>query len=250
MYPYDLIFDLGLYELLVAGGIFCAMMMFRHLSEAREIPVRLHNFILADAVITVVGGYFCAVLMQAFYDWRATGLFKLTVNTGATFLGGFLGGALIFLCVYFIGVRFILDKNEVGGRFSEIADIIAVCLPRAHGFGRLGCLMAGCCHGAPAEWGLYHINLGMKVVPVQLFEAIFLFALTALLYFVTKKYRGYSFALYMELYGVWRFAAEFMRADDRGETIVDFFSPSQLVSVLMILAGAVIIIIRQRRRKI
>ncbi len=249
MYPYDLVLDLGLYELLAAGGILCAMVMFRHLSTVRGFSARLHNFILADTVLTVVGGYFSAVLMQAIYDWIASDIFALNKNTGATFLGGFLGGLIIFIGIYFIAGRFLSVKDEIAPAFSAVTDIYAVCLPLAHGFGRIGCLMAGCCHGAPADWGIYHVNLGMRVIPVQLFEAIFLFALTALLYFITKKHQGVGFPLYMMLYGVWRFIAEFMRADDRGATVVDFLSPSQLISAIMILAGAVILVLRRIRRR-
>lgn len=249
MYPYDLIFNIGLYELLAAGGILCAMVAFRYLSEVRGLPVRLHNFIIADTVLTVVGGYFSAVLMQAFYDYRASGVFSLTKNTGATFLGGFIGGLIIFLFIYFIVGRFVFHKGYTGGYFPVVSDIYAVCLPLAHGFGRLGCLMAGCCHGAPAEWGLYHANLGMKVVPVQLFEAIFLFGLSALLFFITKKKTGTGFALYMTLYGVWRFFAEFLRADDRGATIVELLSPSQLVSVIMVIVGLVILLVEKKGKK-
>ena len=247
MYPYDLVFDIGLYEILGAVGIIFAMVVFRLLSDERGLSAKLHNFVLADTVLTIIGGYFSAVLVQAFYDALANGTFELNENTGATFLGGFIGGVIIFLLVYFIGGKLFLKKENATAHFPLIADIYAVCLPLAHGFGRLGCLMAGCCHGASADWGIYHVNLGMRVVPVQLFEAIFLFLLSALLYFFTKKTAGRGFALYMILYGAWRFAAEFLRADDRGATLVDFLSPSQLVSVLMIAAGAVIFLIPRRK---
>ena len=110
MYPYDLLFDIGLYELLGAGGILCAMVMFRHLSDVRGLSARLHNFILADTVITVVGGYFSAVLMQAIYDFLATDKFVLSKSTGATFLGGFLGGLTLFIGIYFIAGRFVFDN--------------------------------------------------------------------------------------------------------------------------------------------
>jgi len=249
MYPYDLIFNLGLYELLAAGGVFCAMMVFRHLSEQRGLPVRLHNFILADAVITVVGGYFSAVLTQAVYNFLADGTFVLSENTGATFLGGLTGGAVIFLGVYFIAGHFRFPDGTHRTLFPVTADLFAVCVPVAHAFGRLGCLMAGCCHGRPAAWGLYHVNLGEKVIPVQLFEALFLFALTAFLWLYTGRRRGSGFALYMILYGAWRFFAEFLRADDRGATIVTALSPSQFTSVLLIAAGLVLLAVRHFRKR-
>jgi phosphatidylglycerol:prolipoprotein diacylglycerol transferase len=46
-------------------------------------------------------------------------------------------------------------------------------------------------------------------------------------------------AVYLVGYGLWRFFIEYARADDRGQTIVSFLSPSQLVSLLMIVGGAV-----------
>lgn len=249
MVPYDLIFGLGLYELLAAGGIFCAMVMFRHLSEQRGLSVRLHNFILADAVLSVVGGYFSAVFIQACYDFLAGGTFRLTSDTGATFLGGLLGGALLFLTVYFAAGRVYFPDSLHRTSFPLVTDLLAVCLPAAHGFGRLGCLMAGCCHGRPAEWGLYHVNLDARVIPVQLFEALFLFGLCAFLRHHTAKKTGTGLALYLCGYGVWRFFAEFLRADDRGAAVVDFLSPSQLTSVFLILTGIVLFFLRKRRER-
>ena len=249
MYPYDLISDLGLYELLAAGGIFCAMVVFRHLSEQRGLPVRLHNFILADAVPAVVGGYFSAVLTQAFYDFLAGTTFSMTSSPGATFLGGLTGGAALFLAVYFAAGHFLFPNGLHRTFFPAVTDLFAVCIPAAHAFGRIGCLMAGCCHGRPSEWGLYHVNLGVRVIPVQLFEAVFLAGLCAFLWYFTSKRTGSGFAWYLLLYGIWRFFAEFLRGDDRGRTIVQFLSPSQLTSVLLILTGLLLLHLHRRREQ-
>jgi prolipoprotein diacylglyceryltransferase len=51
-----------------------------------------------------------------------------------------------------------------------------------------------------------------------------------------------AMSVYMSSYGVWRFFAEFLRADDRGSTVVDFLSPSQLTSILLI-AGSVAVLL-------
>lgn len=248
MYPYSLIFDLGLYELSAAGGIFCAMVIFRHLSQQRGLPVRLHNFILADAVLTVVGGYFSAVLTQAFYDFLSSGTFSLSASTGATFLGGLTGGTVLFLAVYFAAGHFYFPDSVHRTSFPTVTDLFSVCIPAAHAFGRIGCLMAGCCYGRPADWGLYHVKLGIRVIPVPLFEAVFLAGLCAFLWHFTARHRGHGFALYLLLYGIWRFLAEFLRGDDRGKTLVSFLSPSQFTSVFLILAG-LLLLYRCRRRK-
>ena len=39
-------------------------------------------------------------------------------------------------------------------------------------------------------------------------------------------------------YAVWRFFIEYLRADDRGATVVSFLSPSQLTAVLLFAVGA------------
>jgi phosphatidylglycerol:prolipoprotein diacylglycerol transferase len=74
-------------------------------------------------------------------------------------------------------------------------------------------------------------------VPIQLFEAIFLFALFAFFCLRIVKKKSYNLPLYMMLYGVWRFVVEFFRADDRGATIVSFLTPSQLIAVLMVIGS-------------
>ena len=44
--------------------------------------------------------------------------------------------------------------------------------------------------------------------------------------------------VYLVGYGIWRFFIEFARSDDRGATVVSFLSPSQLIALLLIAAGA------------
>jgi prolipoprotein diacylglyceryltransferase len=96
--------------------------------------------------------------------------------------------------------------------------------------------MAGCCHGRVTEawYGIYHVNLDATVVPVQLFESIFLFTLCAILAtLATKKIPG-TMAIYMSTYGIWRIFAETLRDDYRGSTFVDFLTPSQLTSIVLL----------------
>ena len=43
--------------------------------------------------------------------------------------------------------------------------------------------------------------------------------------------------IYAIVYGIWRFFIEFARSDERWETIISALTPSQLVAIVMILAG-------------
>ena len=56
-------------------------------------------------------------------------------------------------------------------------------------------------------------------------------------YLTYKKHFKYSFVIYLGGYGVWRFALEFLRGDDRGSFIGNL-SPSQFWSLIMILLAA------------
>ena len=55
----------------------------------------------------------------------------------------------------------------------------------------------------------------------------------------------------MIAYALWRFVAEELRDDYRGATVVDFLSPSQLISVLLLLGGIAVLtveLVRDKRR--
>jgi phosphatidylglycerol:prolipoprotein diacylglycerol transferase len=105
--------------------------------------------------------------------------------------------------------------------------------------------MAGCCYGARCDawYGIEMQHLGYKVVPVQLFEALYLFALSAIFLLLFKKGKKYLMPGYMMAYAVWRFIAETLRDDYRGETVVDFLTPSQFISVLLLAGGLVLLAI-------
>lgn len=239
MYPYEIIFGISLYDILLAAGIVAAMLTFRRFSAKFGFDAKFHNFVLYDAIFAVVAGYASAVLAQGVYNALDGEGFALNASTGATFLGGLLGGAGAFIAVYFIGGRFLFPDKSHLKRFLIICDIASIAIPLAHALGRLGCLMAGCCHGAQTDawYGIYHVSAGVKYVPIQLFEALFLFALSAVMWHRASKRRINGLPTYMVIYGVWRYIAEYFRADDRGSTFVSFWSPSQLVSVLLVVGG-------------
>ena len=158
-----------------------------------------------------------------------------------TFYGGLIFGAIAFLASWFLLSKPIHLDGEAKARFGDIADIAGAVLPLAHAFGRIGCFFAGCCHGKPTNAWYGVVMQGEKVVPVQLFESAFLFALAiALLYLAFEKIekkRAPVLPIYLIAYGVWRFFIEYARGDDRGATIIPFFSPSQLVAIVCIAVG-------------
>ena len=251
MYPNEIIFGMTLYEIFLAIGIVAALAIARIFSDIDKVPAKLFNFILIDGCVAIALGYFGAVFTQAIYNWLDDGVFELTVTTGATFLGGLIAGVVIFLIGYFIIGSFLFKKKENIKYFPRLLDFAPVSITAAHAFGRLGCLMAGCCHGeiCDAWYAVYHVNLGAKAVPIQLFESIFLFILCAVLTILAIKKVSGTMAIYMSSYGMWRFFVEYLRSDDRGSTVVDFLTPSQLISVLLLIGSVLILLYSLKMRK-
>lgn len=245
MYPYDIIPGLDLYGILLCVAVLAAMITFRVCADRLGLGARVQNFTLMVAGGAVVVGYFFAILFQAFYNIGKYGEFRIDTQTGATFYGGLIGGAAAFLLIYFGVGYFYFRKDRAHVRaFWSITDIAGAAIAVAHGIGRIGCLMAGCCHGkvTDAWYGIYMVGEHAKVIPTQLFEALFLFALFG--FFLYRIWHGktYNLFLYMIVYGVWRFVIEYARDDYRGTTIVSFLTPSQLTAVLMVLAGVALLV--------
>ena len=86
-------------------------------------------------------------------------------------------------------------------------DVHAVAVAAFLAFGRLGCLMAGCCHGQPSgigiTYGAGHRYAGIRLFPVPLVESILL-ALIAIAGFVGlgRVPAGTVFVLVATAYGV------------------------------------------------
>ncbi len=248
MFPYEIFPGVDLYLIMICLAAVSAIVVFRFFADKLKLRAKIQNLCMVNAVVSIMVGYYSAVLFQAFYNIKEYGEFRIDSSTGATFYGGLIGGAACFLAIYFIAGRFIFKKdNEHIGLFWSIADIAAACISIAHCFGRVGCLMVGCCYGAETDawYGIYMVSLGKRVVPIQLYEAIVLALLFAFFVYRILKKKTYNLQLYMAIYGIWRFAIEYARDDYRGHSPVSFFTPSQLTAILMVI-GAVALILLQK----
>ena len=82
-----------------------------------------------------------------------------------------------------------------------------------YGIARLGCNFTGCCYGVPASWGIYSVEAGGRVFPVQLCESITALGIAGIIIHFAKKreYKpdGTLYPLMMILYGGTRFLWEF-----------------------------------------
>ncbi len=245
MYPYKIFLGLTLYDILICVGIILCFYLFGFLSDKRKMRVKHQKFSLVCGCLAIAAGLASGVIFQALYNIPERGEFIIDGQTGITFYGGLVGGVAVFLLVYFV-IGKVFYKNYENPRyhnenFFTMASSAIATVPLAHSLGRIGCLTAGCCHGALTdEWYgimMYGGEGYAKYVPTQLFEAIFLLLLFAFLFF--NAYRGgrYNLPIYMSAYGVWRFIIEFVRDDYRGSVGIDAITPSQLIAILMIVGS-------------
>ncbi|MBQ8283526.1 MAG: prolipoprotein diacylglyceryl transferase [Clostridia bacterium] len=257
MNPYIVAFGMGWYEICLSLSLVIAVFVADKLTIKCGFSVKLQRLFLVGAVLSVAIGFVGASLFQAFYDFMATGVFKIDETTGITFYGGFIVGAAVFLCVWFFGGKAFKISAETKEKIGSMADIAACVVPLAHAIGRIGCFMVGCCHGKQTNaW--YGVNMltengWQTVVPLQLYEAIFLFLLSGvcfwLLFARKTEQRIPLLPIYGVSYGVWRFIIEYARGDERGQTIVSFLSPSQLIAVLLIVASIVYFCVWYQKKK-
>ena len=253
MYPNQIFLGLTLYDIFICIGIILCFFTFGRLADKRKIRARLQNFALLCGVLAIALGFGSAVLFQAIYNIPVTGKFEIATNTGSTFYGGLIGGVAVFLAAYFGIGPYAMRRAGIDGYHSRSFFALASCavpsIVIAHAFGRLGCLTAGCCHGAPCDaWYCIpmHGDMGyIKYVPTQLFESAFLFILFGLLYINAKEGKRYNLPMYMATYGTWRFIIEFLRGDYRGSVGLPI-TPSQLIAVLMVVGAVGVFFIEKR----
>jgi phosphatidylglycerol:prolipoprotein diacylglycerol transferase len=178
---------------------------------------------------------------------------------GLTYYGGFIGATAVAIPL--------LRRDRFP--FWKAADYAAIGIPLGLAFGRMGCLLAGCCFGGRCDlpWAMsfppwsaaseaQHDALllpsaGMASLPIhptQVYEAAASLGIAAFCWLWVnprKRYDGEVFVWFLALYAFARFLLEFMRSDARGA--VFGLSTSQVIGIALI--GAAYLVHRARRER-
>ncbi len=269
MHP-ELIPGLPSYGFLILIGFGAGLYVFRRVLQLRGLDVERHtDYILWIFLAALAGTRLFHILFgpvsYADHPWRVLAVW----DGGLSFQGGFLAGAAAtFLLRKRLPLRHFLDAGALG-------------LILGHFWGRIGCVMAGCCWGkSHAHWpgrltfadgsaaGLHYRAAGLwpadtplpGLVPVQLYEAVWLLGLFVLGVRLSRPATrpGLIFAVYLAGYGLGRFFLEILRGDpgrgqlftvnsellarsrELGTETAIFLSVPQAVSLAMLVAGVVL----------
>ena len=195
------------------------------------------------AISCLVGGIVGAKLLFYLVELKAiieNPKLLLDITHGFVVYGGIIGG---------IGVGYLFCKIRKLN-FLQYFDLVMPSIAIAQGFGRVGCMFAGCCYGRETNsW--FHVIYetsefapnGVALIPTQLIMAGLNFVHFFLLIFLAKKVvkvSGQVAGSYLVCYSIGRFFLEYLRNDPRGN--VNLLSTSQFISLFILLAGVGIIL--------
>jgi len=240
-------FHIDLYTVwIIVGIIACLIFTILALKKCGYSSTAIDTIIIIG-ILSIILGLLFAMLFQAFYDFINDPSAGFRINGGMTFIGGLIGGVLTFVGLYFLYVYVINPRLKDGNFFKSdmnkgiwfLIRVAPISITIAHAFGRIGCLFAGCCYGKASDawYSVYSHNAGHNVIPVQLYESIFLFVLSGVLALLLFKFKSKDeMAIYLVSYGIWRFVIEFFRDDYRG-SFVGNLTPSQFWSIVMVVGG-------------
>ena len=214
--------------------------LFKETNEEYKHIVRL------GLMLSLIVGIAGAFLLDAYTQGVSVSFSNLR-RIGLTFYGGLMVG--LFGLILYLKLR--------SQRVSDTLNLLTMPFCLIHAFGRMGCFWAGCCFGKPSDsWlgirfpenSLPCTQSGqcVPVYPTQLFESGFVFLLFFLfLYSNLKAVRENRWLIYLTAYAVFRFCIEYLRADSRGTLwFQSLFSPSQLISLLVLIIVLPILLYR------
>ena len=168
------------------------------------------------------------IMFPQFYSWTDP-IGWINVTNGGLVFQGAIPTAMAY-------IYWSMRRRNIS--FLVVADIVLPYVPIAQAFGRMGCFLKGCCHGARADdlpWAVcfpegspafsthQHVYANFPadatwsypVHPTQLYSIVLLLCITALLLYFRKhrSFIGMCLPLYFVFYAIKRFIVEMYRGD-------------------------------------
>ena len=213
------------YSLLIIG-------LPKYAQSRSKSPVTALNIAMILMICGIVGGRLFHVFFEnlSFYSSHWERVFEFWLGGFVYYGGFFLALAASVTYAYFM-------KEPI----LSWMDFYAPILNLGYGFGRISCLMAGCCYGKVCElpWALNGRH------PTQAYASLFeLLFFPFLVYWLKKqnpKPQGFIFGAWALWHSVGRIGMEILRDDDRGPMVLGL-SISTWLSFILFGLGAWLIL--------
>ncbi|MBN1115177.1 MAG: prolipoprotein diacylglyceryl transferase [Oligoflexia bacterium] len=225
------------YGLMLAIGFMLAMYLAqKKASKFGFDPEKLSVLFPSIIIWAAIGArlFHTFIEMPSYYFHHPVDIFKFW-DGGVTYYGGLIGGILT--------TYLFCKKHKVS--MLKLADFLITYVALGQIFGRLGCTLAGCCHGIPCDlpWAYAITNpesvtrpLGVPLHPTQLYQATWNLFTFILLYRNAErsKFAGENLLLYGIVYPIGRSIIEIFRGDSvRGYIIDGVLTTSQGISLVV-----------------
>jgi phosphatidylglycerol---prolipoprotein diacylglyceryl transferase len=200
----------------------------------------------------IVGGLLGARVFFVISYWREEFAAKpwwemfMLRHGGLVFYGGLIGASLA--CILYAWLKKL--------PLWKLADVLTPSIALGYVFGRIGCLLNGCCYGrvCTLPWAIHfpygHETYGLSLHPTQIYDALLnlgLYLALAALY-RRKKFDGQIFSTYLMCYAVTRSAVEYFRGDYPAAHLHAGLTPAHLVSIAIFVAGVALWFILSKRK--
>jgi phosphatidylglycerol---prolipoprotein diacylglyceryl transferase len=234
---------LSWYGLMYVLGFFASYLLVRYQMKKKDFGItrleveNLYFYLILGLVIGARLGY------VLFYDLKMYLSDPLEIfaiwHGGMSFHGGLIG-------VLIVGILFSWKNKK---SFWKIADLIIVTVPIGLGLGRIGNFINGELYGRVTRvpWGMIFPRGGaLPRHPSQLYESALEGGVLFLILWFLKDRKltsGGLLALFLSLYGLFRFFVEFFREpDSQLGYILGPFTMGQVLCSFMVIGGVLLLI--------
>ena len=238
------------YGLMYVLGFLASYLLVRYQMRKKEFGVsrlEVENLFFYLILGLIIGARLGYVLFYDLKMYLADPLEIFAVwHGGMSFHGGLIG-------VLIVGILFCWKNKK---SFWKIADLFIVTAPIGLGLGRIGNFINGELYGRITDvpWGMIFPKGGpLPRHPSQLYESALEGGILFVILWILKDRKlpkGGLLAVFLFMYGIFRFFVEFFREPDpQLGFILGPLTMGQLLSSLMIISGLVLFFYLRRRKK-
>ncbi|MEI6197790.1 MAG: prolipoprotein diacylglyceryl transferase [Verrucomicrobiota bacterium] len=227
-------------------GLWTATLRAKRVNVSGEMIADVTLWLMIGTILGARTVYVVTYWKDQFAGQPLTEIFAIW-HGGLVYYGGLIGATTA-------GIIYLRWKRAP---LWKIADVIAPSIALGSVFGRVGCLLNGCCFGraCDAPWAIsFPADNPLHppttpVHPTEIYDALLNFALYLFLawLFRRRKFDGQIFATYLICYAITRSFVEHFRGDYNDAHHHLGLTPAQLVSVPIFLTGLALAVILSRR---